>query len=192
MPRGKNKKSVQDYAYKYECDFCCKLFQFQSILKIHRRVHTGEKPFKCKICDAQFAQLGNLKCHKRTHTGEKPYKCNICDMNFTQRSSLKTHTLVHSGERPYKCDLCSKSFQQPGDLKAHNRAKHNQPKIKCTWDGCKAEFNTSNDRRYHIKVHHDPTPYHCDQCNRKYALKKELAHHKRKHEIMKTRNSLQK
>ena len=39
----------------------------------------------------------------------------------------------------------------------------------------------------HIKAHHDPTPYHCDQCDREYKLKRDLDRHKRKHQIMKTR-----
>ena len=171
---------------------CVKAFSCSSQLRSHKRIHTGAKPFKCNICDEQFSYSTHLKNHKRTHTGEKPYKCNICDMNFTQRASLKTHLLIHSGERPYKCDLCSKSFRRIQCLKEHNRAKHNHPKIKCTWDGCNAEFNTLSGRIYHIKVHHDPTPYHCDQCNRKYVFKRELVHHKRKHQIMKTRKSLQK
>ena len=69
---------------------------------------------------------------------------------------------------------------------------HNQPKIKCTWDDCNEEFIHYGQRINHIRAQHDPTSYHCNRCDRKYVSKRELNHHKRKHEIMKTRKLMKK
>ena len=57
------------------------------------------KSIICDVCKKTFKRKFNLKVHKRIHTGVKPYKCEDCDKSFTQKGVLKRHMLVHSGKK---------------------------------------------------------------------------------------------
>lgn len=73
------------------------------------------------MCPMKFKLKHHLSRHKRIHTGEKPYKCRFCEWSCTQSSDLVVHTRTHVGENTYECNECECSFRYATQLKAHKR-----------------------------------------------------------------------
>lgn len=54
-----------------------------------------KKRFICPYCGKCFERSGHLERHKRIHTGERPYRCELCGKRFNQKCSLKEHLKIH-------------------------------------------------------------------------------------------------
>ncbi|XP_006901656.1 PREDICTED: DNA-binding protein Ikaros-like isoform X4 [Elephantulus edwardii] len=84
---------------KLKCDICGIICIGPNVLMVHKRSHTGERPFQCNQCGASFTQKGNLLRHIKLHSGEKPFKCHLCNYACRRRDALTGHLRTHSGEK---------------------------------------------------------------------------------------------
>ncbi|KAM7418300.1 hypothetical protein PAMA_015761 [Pampus argenteus] len=103
----------------YACTYCSRRYAHQCQLRIHERVHTGEKPYQCVQCGKSFGQFCSLKRHQMVHTGERPFPCPHCGKQFSTSTNLKVHQSVHTGEKRFHCTKCSKNFSFLSNLIRH-------------------------------------------------------------------------
>ena len=182
-------------------------FKEPSILTVHQRTHTGEKPFVCKICDKRFAQSNNLTRHQRTHTGEKPFMCKFCDKRFAQSNDLTRHHRGHMGEkpfvckmcrerfakasqmamhecsssveRPWVCKVCNKRFKESGNLTRHRRIHTGEKPYRCKM--CEKRFSQFGNLKIHQHTHTREKPFECKHCDKRFSQRGSLARHQRIH-----------
>uniref|UniRef100_A0A4W5RIZ2 BCL11 transcription factor B b n=1 Tax=Hucho hucho TaxID=62062 RepID=A0A4W5RIZ2_9TELE len=89
------------------CEYCGKIFKNCSNLTVHRRSHTGERPYKCDLCSYACAQSSKLTRHMKTHGqfGKEVYRCDICHMPFSVYSTLEKHMKKWHGEHLMASDV---------------------------------------------------------------------------------------
>ncbi|XP_072423474.1 zinc finger protein Eos isoform X2 [Chiloscyllium punctatum] len=115
---------------KLKCDLCGMVCIGPNVLMVHKRSHTGERPFHCNQCGASFTQKGNLLRHIKLHSGEKPFKCPFCNYACRRRDALSGHLRTHAVSsptvgKPYKCNYCGRSYKQQSSLEEHKERCHN-------------------------------------------------------------------
>ncbi|XP_023181140.1 zinc finger protein Eos isoform X2 [Xiphophorus maculatus] len=114
---------------KLKCDICGMICIGPNVLMVHKRSHTGERPFQCNQCGASFTQKGNLLRHIKLHSGEKPFKCPFCSYACRRRDALTGHLRTHAVSsptigKPYKCSFCGRSYKQQNTLEEHHERCH--------------------------------------------------------------------
>ncbi|NXK86105.1 IKZF2 protein, partial [Formicarius rufipectus] len=142
---------------KLKCDVCGMVCIGPNVLMVHKRSHTGERPFHCNQCGASFTQKGNLLRHIKLHSGEKPFKCPFCSYACRRRDALTGHLRTHSGE-PTLASLPNSFF-----------LCHYRP----------SEAGSENNCVFLVALSlYLGKPHKCNYCGRSYKQRSSLEEHK--------------
>lgn len=183
-----------------ECFVCHKKYRF---LKLHMRVHTGERPYKCTYCPVTFSQSNALLIHIRTQHKVKPFACSTCDQRFDKQIELLQHLNIVHGEDNPKLEPLSKMFMikkdtlpkdiQNGDknsiesstekvmtknssqLDLGNSKERNKSEYQCTH--CTIKFSDIGVLLSHMISFHKVKPFSCKICDAKFVIQLDLVQH---------------
>ncbi|KAM4825407.1 zinc finger protein 568-like isoform 3-T5 [Thomomys bottae] len=182
-----------------ECGVCGKIFDSESSLIKHQRVHENkntenkkgasdhakgsgapsEKAHRCKECGKAFHSTSQLKQHQKMHAGEKPYKCQECEKAFPSNAQLNLHRRVHTDEMCFECKECGKAFTRPSHLLRHQRIHTGEKPHKCK--ECGKAFRYDTQLSLHQISHTGERRYECKECGNVYSCASQLSLHQRVH-----------
>ncbi|NXC24846.1 IKZF2 protein, partial [Campylorhamphus procurvoides] len=149
---------------KLKCDVCGMVCIGPNVLMVHKRSHTGERPFHCNQCGASFTQKGNLLRHIKLHSGEKPFKCPFCSYACRRRDALTGHLRTHSVLGKKKISELIQVMIVPADSTA-------------SLIGVSAQKNTLTSVLLQ-KTSVVGKPHKCNYCGRSYKQRSSLEEHK--------------
>jgi hypothetical protein len=105
------------------------VFNTKPKLSRHLHSHTEWKPHKCDYpgCGLTFVTQQQRDVHRKKHTGEKPFECTICGKAFAYRDLLKSHMRsgVHGeADKKFSCAICGEGFSDSSNRTKHTKSVH--------------------------------------------------------------------
>jgi len=189
---NKRQKVDDGIEKKYKCEWpeCGYASNNSSHMTIHRRIHTGIKPFVCDWaeCTYKCTASSSLMRHKRRiHIKDRPYACDWpnCQYKAIESSDLIIHKRIHSKSKPYVCDWvgCQHACTNSSDLTSHKKMHSKIKPYICIWPNCSYKTSYSNALTIHRRIHMGCKPYKCNVngCNYVSSNCSHLTRHKRIH-----------
>ncbi|CAK1555955.1 unnamed protein product [Leptosia nina] len=142
------------------CEHCGKKFITRRLLLMHCRAKHGyEKTDKCSFCEYKASNAEQVKIHERLHTGEKPYVCKECNAGFHRKSSYLQHIAIHLPEKTVQCDQCPARFKSVTLMRIHKN-RHRAPQYRYKCGVCDNSFARRRNAARHLQRVHGVSPDH--------------------------------
>ncbi|XP_013174331.1 PREDICTED: zinc finger protein 816-like [Papilio xuthus] len=144
------------------CEHCGKKFITRRLLLMHCRAKHGyEKTDKCSFCDYKASNAEQVKIHERLHTGERPFSCEQCAAEFHRKSSYLQHIAIHLPEKTVQCSQCPARFKSLTLMRIHLH-RHRAPQYAFRCALCEGRFSRRRNAARHLQRVHsaEPRPEH--------------------------------
>lgn len=192
----------------HNCDFCEKSFESNYRLELHKRVHTGNRPFVCDKCGKSFTTRRLCTVHMtKTHNEESGFICEHCGKIFPSRSSItlhiKTGTIFsfYIETKPNKTNSCesnSSSFLAEHKLSDISNVQTSETEFHVTkvfseiskekilkkevtpCEVC-GKIITRGSVKKHLNIHYRNRVYSCRYCSKDFLESGQRMVHERRH-----------
>uniref|UniRef100_A0A3P9ICD9 Zgc:66448 n=1 Tax=Oryzias latipes TaxID=8090 RepID=A0A3P9ICD9_ORYLA len=159
---GVQEKLKGESAKSHKCPECEKTFRHRSVLELHMRIHSKDKPYQCKVCGKGFRFSSYLQQHLIIHTGKKPYKCPDCGKDF----------------KSFQCESCGRSYSRASALDAHRRC-HEEKLVKSNARGSRDATQSVVEAKENVLGEDcDRLPFRC-ACGKAFPKEFHLRSHQR-------------
>lgn len=138
---------------RFVCEHCGKRCATNAELQYHQAATHGMGPFFiCNQCGYKAPRKYDLKVHLRLHTGERPYACDKCGLTFQRRFVWKKHAIYHM-EKTIQCTRCPRKFFRRGEMLAHVNNVHERVYVYACSECDVTYAKTGTVRRHLVEKH---------------------------------------
>lgn len=160
--------------FNYHCGSCGRGFSEEDTMKKHQQ-RCNTKRYTCDLCNYMTFSVGNLDLHKRKHTGERPFACSSCDKRFTRVAHLNQHVKLHANDFEMHCQMCGRGFADEDELCAHEMTCKNRM-FQCHMCH-DPHIRMDNLRRHIKITHMGEKEILCEYCSKQFPAKSSLTKH---------------
>ncbi|CAJ1061607.1 zinc finger protein 1035 [Xyrichtys novacula] len=177
-----------DPSQGFLCPVCHQCFASAAELIFHFPVHP-DGAFECKICKISFPSERKLKDHEHCHqTSSTEFQCTQCGQNFWGSDAFFQHKCSHQRHREKQTEGSEPSAKTPSLTK--NPAGGDDEEVDVTGEDvydcrrCSMQFSSKSSLLEHQnKQHKQEKPFKCELCGKRFALRRYLKEHERRHRL---------